>query len=452
MKRLRRALVALTALAAVCSLAAVASPPSKAPLIVVARLDTPVLPPTEGHLKRALQRAERDGATLLLVEMDTPGGSLEVTRGLVKLFLASRVPVVVYVTPKGGQASSAGAIIGLSAHVLAMAPGTNIGAAHPVTGAGTDIPGDMKDKLVNDTAAFARTIAEQRGRSVRWADEIIRHSVSASEKEAVRLDVADLIASSREDLLAKLDGRVVTTDGGQQVLRTAGARTEEQARTWLERLLLLISNPNVALLLGAVAMYGIITEVTNPGTIYPGVVGVIALLLALYSLSVLSVSATGVALLLLALLLFVVDVYAATHGILTGGGVIAFVFGAMMLFNDPVASSQLSLTVVITIGLLTGLFFSTIAAAAWRSQRRKAGSGPEMLVGSEGDARTQVNPTGMVFVAGSLWRATNVGEEPIAQGDPIVVVSREGLKLRVRRAAPSAAGPIYAAPGDGAAH
>jgi len=447
--RPRRALLALTLLTAFGCLAALAAPPASTPVVVVARLDTPVLPPTEGHLSRALREAERDGASCLLIEMDTPGGSLEVTRRLVQMFLSSPVPVVVYVSPKGAQAASAGAIIGLSAHVLAMAPGTNIGAAHPVSGGGEDIPGDMKDKVVNDTAAFARSIAEKRGRSVRWAEDIIRKSVSATETEAVRLDVADLVASNRAELLAKLDGRAVTTDAGRKVLRTAGARTEENEPTWLEKLLLLISNPNVALILGAVAMYGIITEVSNPGAIFPGVAGAIALLLALYSLSVLSVSATGAALLLLALVLFVVDVYAPTHGVLTAGGVIAFIFGAMMLFNDPVAGSQLSLTVVITIGLLTGLFFLTIVSAAWRSQRRRAGSGPETLEGREGDARTPVNPTGMVFVDGSLWSAENVGEEPIAQGDTIVVVSREGLKLRVRRAAPAAAEPIYAAPSDG---
>lgn len=413
---------------------------------VVMSMEGPIMPPTRDCFERALSRAVRQRSVLLLVEMNTPGGHGEAMRQIAQLILNAQVPVVVYVTPSGARAASAGAVIGLTAHVLAMAPSTNIGAAHPVLATGQDIPGAMKDKVINDMSAFIRTVAERRGKSVAWAEDIIRKSVSSTEKEALKLGIVDLVATDRGDLLRKLEGRRVTLgDGSKVVLRTANVRPVREDPTWVERLLLLLFDGNVALILGAVAFYGIIAEIQNPGSIFPGVVGSIALVLSLYSMSVLSVNAAGVALLILAAILFVVDVYAPTHGVLTAGGITAFVFGALMLFRDSTTGARVSLAVVIALALVTAGFFVFVVGSVIRSRRMPPGTGPESLIGARGEARTDLNPRGMVFVDGALWNAVNTDDAPVRTGDAIVVTGREGLVLRVRRVKEAQAEPVYRA-------
>jgi membrane-bound serine protease (ClpP class) len=412
-------------------------------VVMVAKIDGPILPPTKSYLERVLREAEAQNAVGLIIEMNTPGGLLESTRQICQLNLAAKVPVIVYVTPPGARAASAGAIIGLSAHILAMAPGTNIGAAHPVSSGG-NIEGDMRDKVTNDTAAFARTLAEKRGKSISWAEEIIRRSASSSETEAYKLRVADIIAADRGDLLRQLNGRRVQTADGVRTLATMNVRVDPIEPTWFEAFLLFLCNPNVALILGAIAMYGIITEISNPGAIFPGVAGVFALILSLYAMSVLSINAAGVALLLLALVLFVIDIYATTHGVLTVGGIIAFIAGALMLFGDTITGGpQVSLSVVVAIALVTAAFFGTIVASAWRTRLAPPGGGPEQMIGMRGEARTEVNPEGKVFADGAFWNALNVGTEPIHPGDTVIIEARDGLMLKVRRAAAPPAEPIY---------
>jgi len=412
-------------------------------LVIIATIDGPILSPTRDYLARALQRAEREGATCLLVEMNTPGGVGTAMREIAMFFLNAKVPVVVYVAPSGAQAASAGAIIGLAAHILAMAPGTNIGAAHPVMGTGGDIPGDMRAKVVNDLAAFARTIAERRGKSVQWAEGIIRKSISSTETEALRAKIADYVASNRADLFRQMNGRKVETSAGTKRLDTLNARTQEEHHSWVEAFLLFICNPNVALLLGTIGFFGIMAEIQNPGAIFPGVVGGICLILSLYALSVLSANVAGLALLLLALILFVVDVYATSHGVLTVGGVVAFIVGALMLFHDSEVGVRISLSVIITMALITAGFSTFILSTLWRGRHRPPGSGPETLIGKEATARTPINPNGKVFADGTFWNAVNVGVEPINSGDTVVIEGRDGLTLKVRRGRLPNAAPIY---------
>jgi membrane-bound serine protease (ClpP class) len=415
-------------------------------IFVLVRMDGPIMPPTKDCFARALKRAEEDRAELLLIEMNTPGGHGEAMREIAQLILNARTPVIVYVTPSGARAASAGAVIGLTANILAMAPSTNIGAAHPVMGTGGDIPGDMRDKVVNDMSAFLRTVAARRGKSADWAESIVRRSVASTETEALKAGVADLIAEDRNDLFRKLEGRKVKLgDGTERPLRTSGLRAQPVEYTWVERLLMVLFDGNVALILGAIAFYGIIAEVQNPGAIFPGVIGSIALVLSLYSMSVLSVNAAGVALLLLAGVLFIVDMYAPTHGILTAGGITAFVFGALMLFRDSSTGARVSLVVVLSLALVTAAFFIFVVSSVIKSRRMPPGTGPEALLGAQGKARTALSPEGKVFVDGAIWRAVNVGLDPIAEGDPVVVKARDGLMLKVVRAEATDPGPVYRA-------
>lgn len=411
--------------------------------IVVAAIDGPIMPPTRNYYERALRRAEREKAACLLVEMDTPGGRSDTMREIAQLNLTAQVPVVVYITPPGARAGSAGAVIALSAHILAMSPGTNIGAAHPVMGNGGDIDKDMRDKVTNDFAAFARSLARHRGKNEKWAEDIVRHSISSTETEALNLKIADLIARDRVDLIKQLDGRKVKLPAGEQILATHDAKTVEEPQSWGESFLHFLFDPNVALICWMLAIYGLIAELNHPGAILPGVVGAISLVLALFSMSVLSVNATGVALLILSVVLFIIDLYATTHGVLTAGGLIAFVAGALMLFNPASLGVTVSLPLVIALAILTALFFGVIVGAAIRIRRQPPGTGPETLLGKTGTAQTPLEPTGRVFADGAIWKAVNEGTEPVQKGDTIVIVGREGLTLRVRRSAPAPAEPIW---------
>ncbi len=435
----------LLALMGRCSLAQARA---SAPVVVVAQVRGPIMAPMRDYVTRSLAHAIDQNAECLLVEMDTPGGEMEATRSILKLLLNTRLPVVVYVTPRGARAASAGAMIGLAAHVLAMSPGTNIGAAHPVASGGADIPGDMKEKVVNDSAALMRTVAQMRGRSAKWAEDIVRKSISNSETEARALGVADIVAEDRGDLLRQLDGRVVKTTGGTRTLATLHAEVRTEELTWAEGLLMGLFNPNVALILVLIAAICIMTEFSSPGAIVPGVVGGIALLLAFYSFSVLSANGAGIALLLLSLGLFIADLYATTHGVLTAGGIVAFVSGALLLFSGSALGVEVSLVVVVTLAVVLAGFFGFVLAAIIRSHRRGPGGGPETLIGMQGEARTPVNPTGKVFVDGTHWTAVNIGMDPIRRGDAVTVESRDGLTLKVRRTEPPAAEPVYRSPSD----
>lgn len=391
----------------------------------------PIMPPTKDYLIGALHRAETNGAQCLIVQMDTPGGDGESMRDIAQAFLLSHIPVIVYVTPEGARAASAGAIIALSANIIAMTPGTNIGASHPVLEGGGNLPSDIRKKVTNDMAAFVRNLAEKRGKNPQLAEEFVLKSISLTANEAYDRKLVDIISPNLVDLLKQLNGRKTETYTGEKTMQTLNAKVVNVPLSPLQAALLFLFNPNVALILGVIAFYGIVTEISHPGAIFPGVAGSIALVLSLYALTALDANIAGVALLILAAVLFVLDVYAVTHGVLTVGGIICFVTGSLMLFNGSPEGVSPSLSVIITLALVSALFSIVVLGSALRLMKRPAGSGPETLIGKFTDARTDINPKGKIFLDGSYWSAVNVGEAPIHSGDQVKVVSREGLTIRV---------------------
>ncbi len=383
------------------------------------------------YLLRALNEAEKKNAGAFVVLLDTPGGELQATRDITSALLNSPIPTAVFVYPTGARAGSAGVFITISAHVAAMAPGTNIGAATPVAGDGSDIPQDMRKKVLNDTIAYARTIARQRGRNEEWVVKAVTEAASIPEDEAKKLGVIDLIASSPNDLLKQIDGRTVKLlDGKTLTLKTKDAPLQEIPMTWRERLLVFITHPNVFYFLFLLAFYGIITEIQNPGLIIPGVIGVISLLLALYAMSVLPVSALGVALLLLAFALFILELFTPTHGALTIGAIISFAIGSIILIQSDLPYFRVSLWLIGAMTVLTGGFFLFATYSGVRAQFRKKVSGQERLIGMVGQVRQKLDPIGQVFVDGTLWRAVAL-EPPVEEGTYVQVERVEGLTLYV---------------------
>ena len=398
---------------------------------IVARMTGIIGPSSARFMVEAIARAEERRAECVIIEMDTPGGLDESMRQIVKKIMTSKVPVVVYVAPSGSRAASAGVFITMAAHVAAMAPGTNIGAAHPVSiGLGAKVDSVMAGKMVNDAAAYARSIAGKRGRNTVWAEDAVRESVSISETEALKLRVIDLIAPSLEALLDSLDGREVAIEEKTVALHTKGAAIVEMKMSWSDRLLAVITNPNIAYVLFMLGLLGLYFELSTPGAVLPGVVGAICLILAFFAFQVLSVSYTGVLLIILAIVLFIVDVKAATHGALTVGGLVAMTFGSIMLFNDPDPALHASLQVIVPVVLVTGAFFVVGVYLSIRSLRKKPTTGGDALVGQEGDARTPIDgKDGKVFVAGAHWNAFSDVE--IAEGKRVRVVEVKGMSLKV---------------------
>jgi len=399
--------------------------------VFVARMDGIIGPSSAKYMVHAIERAEAKNAACIVFELDTPGGLEESMRTIVKKIMTSKVPVVVYVAPSGSRAASAGVFITVAAHVAAMAPGTNIGAAHPVAlGISGKIDSVMAGKVLNDAAAYIRSVAGERGRNAVWAEEAVRKSVSISETEALRLGVIDLIALSTEALLDTLDGRTVVVARAPVILRTRNAPVVVLAMGWSDRLLAVITNPNIAYILFMLGLLGLYFELSTPGAILPGVTGAISLILAFFAFQTLSVNYAGMLLIILAVVLFIVDVKAATHGALTVGGLVAMTIGSIMLFNDPDPSLHASLQVIIPVILVTGAFFAIGVALSLKALRRKPSSGDAALVGQEGDARTPTSKNGgRVFVAGTHWNAFSDAEIP--EGKSVRVVAVKGMTLKV---------------------
>jgi membrane-bound serine protease (ClpP class) len=439
-------------------------------------LDGAIHPGSSELLLDAIRDAEAENAAALLVVLDTPGGLLDSTREAVKGMLAAELPVVVYVAPSGARAASAGVFLTLAAHVAAMAPGTNIGAAHPVGIGGRDLApgeepepdrgagrddggardgaaeaaddssapagehrgGDLEAKAVNDAAAFARSLAARRGRNAEWAERSVRESVSATAEEALELGVVDLLADGERDLLRALDGRVVRLPSGPHAMSTAGAAVVEVRKGLRFRVLDAIANPNVAFVLFLLGMYGLFFELANPGAIVPGVIGGISLLLALFAFQALPVNTVGVLLLALAVVLFLAEIKVVSHGILTIGGAVAFLLGATLLFESPEPALRVSWAVILPALLLTVGFFVFALGAALRARRARPTTGREGLVGSVASVRVPFEPVpgaaaeyrGKVALRGELWNA--VSAEPAAGGERVEVVAADGLTLRVR--------------------
>lgn len=399
--------------------------------VVVARMEGIISPASAAYMVHAIERAEARDACCIVFELDTPGGLDESMRAIVKKILTARVPVVVYVAPSGSRAASAGVFITLAAHVAAMAPGTNIGAAHPVAiGASGPVDSVMAGKMLNDAAAYIRSIAAERGRNAAWAEDAVRKSVSISESEALRLRVIDLVSASTGALLDTLDGRAVTVAGASATLRTKGAPVVSVAMGWSDRLLAVIANPNIAYILFMLGVLGLYFELSVPGAVLPGVIGAISLILAFFSFQALSVNYAGVLLIVLAIVLFILEVKVASYGVLTAGGLIAMAIGSIMLFNNPDPALRVSLRVIIPAIVVVGAFFIVGVVLSIRALRKRPTIGDVSLIGQEGDARTPIGPAGgRVFVAGAHWNAVSATE--IAEGRKIRVVGVKGMTLTV---------------------
>jgi membrane-bound serine protease (ClpP class) len=417
-------------------------------IVTVLTLAGEIDPITARYVERGLDRARRDGAALAVIELDTPGGLGTSMDQIVARILASPVPVAVYVWPPGARAASAGVFIAMAAHVAAMAPGTHIGAAHPVDSRGGDIAGAMGVKILNDTAAKLAALADLRGRSTDWPDRAVRKSMSLTDSQAVTQHVVDLSEGTLGDLLAAVDGRTVKTPAGPVVLHTAAAEVRRFRMSFIDWILGFLVNPDVAYILLVIGIFGIIFEISSPGAIAPGVAGAIALILAFTSFGSLPTNVGGIVFILLAVVLFIVDIKAPTHGILTAGGVIAFVLGSFLLFPPwrgggspvPAAPGLPALPVVRvspgTIAVMTVLvvgFFVFVIGKGISAHARRVSFGSEALTGAAGFAITAVAPEGLVQVGGEQWSA-RTEESPIATGERVQVIGRDGLRLIVRRA------------------
>src|ERR1700758_1788245 len=396
-------------------------------------IDGAIGPATASYISRSIEEAKTQNVQCLVIQLNTPGGLLDSTQKIVQSFLGSPVPLVVYVAPTGATATSAGCFITLAANIAAMAPATTIGAAHPVSIGGFPSGGEekpdetMKQKLENFSVSYMETIAGKRQRNVEWAKSAVKESASITAQKALQLKVIDVIASDMSDLLQKLNGRVV--DG--KPLNTSGAQLTEIKMSPAERVFQKLWRPEVMFILMLVAIYGIIGELTTPGAILPGVVGAIALILALYLAAILPVNVTGLVLIALALLLFIFDVYAPTHGVLTAGGIISFLIGSLMLFNRADPLFRLSLSYIIPATLVTAAFFIFVIGKGLRAQRMPVKSGTETMVGRTVTALTPIDSLGgRIFVEGEYWRA--ISDTPIAKEQPVEIAGVQGLTLKVK--------------------
>ncbi|HEX5398451.1 MAG TPA: nodulation protein NfeD [Verrucomicrobiae bacterium] len=395
------------------------------------KIDGAIGPATASYVSRALEVAAAQQDECLIIELDTPGGLLDSASEIVHDFYDSKVPTVVYVAPPPARAGSAGVFITMAADVAAMAPHTRIGAAHPVelgtTGQVEETSPTMKTKIENDTATFAQSIADKRHRNAAWAMASVRESVSITAEEALKTNVIDLIAANIPDLLKQLDGRKV----GDQTLHTANASVVEIPMSAWEHFSQLFLRPEVMFILMLLVIYGFIGELSSPGAILPGVVGAVALILVLYMSAILPVNIAGLVLIGLAILLFVADIFATTHGVLTAGGIIAFFLGALMLFNHAGPGYSLSLRWIIPGTVVTALFFIFVVGKGVGAQFRPVRAGRETMVGKVVNAKSRIDSQGgRVFIEGELWNA--VSETPVETGQPVEVIGLEGLTLKVK--------------------
>ena len=399
--------------------------------VMVAKVSSSINPVTADFLSTAIERAEKEKAALLVLELDTPGGLDSAMRQMVQEIIRTPVPVAVYVYPSGARAASAGVLITLAADIAAMAPGTNIGAAHPVGIGGGGMDNTMAKKVENDAAAYARSLAEKKGRNGDWAEKAVRESASLTATDAKKQNVIDLVAPALPDLLSAIDGRVIEKDGKTITLRTKGASVTRIPMGMRHRVLSALADPNIAYILMMIGIYGIFFELSNPGAVFPGIVGGIALILGFYSLQTLSASYAGFLLIALALILFILEIKIASHGALTIGGIISLVLGSLMLFRSSVDPYlRISWSVILLMVGVSALFFGTVVTLAVRSQLRKPATGSEGMIGETGVAMGDFTGKGKVFVVGELWDAEC--SLPLRKGEKVTVVERREMTLVVR--------------------
>ncbi len=400
------------------------------------KLNGTINPVTADYIHDAIEKGTKENAECLIIQLNTPGGLLQSTRDIVSDILGSEVPVIVYVSPGGSQSGSAGVFVTLAAHIAAMAPGTNIGAAHPVS-LQSGMDSIMSEKVTNDAAAFIRSIAEKRHRSMGWAENAVRMSFSYTETEALQDSAIDLIAKNERDLLNKIDGRKVEVASGEKTLHTKDAVIETYEMGLVEKILNLLSDPNIAYILFLLGLYGILFELYNPGSILPGIVGVISLILAFYSMHSLPINFAGLALIIFGIILFLLEIKIASHGLLAIGGTISLLLGSLMLIR---ASSSLELVgisrvVIVSATAITALFFLFVVGAGLKAQRRKVETGIEGLIGQIGETIDLLDPLGTVKIQGEIWKAESLSGK-IDAGEKIKVSGLKDLKLYVEKIDP----------------
>jgi len=405
------------------------------------QIDGVINPVSARFIVEAVDHAEDENAEALLIEMDTPGGLLEATRDIVQRFLIADVPVIVYVSPAGARAGSAGTFITLAAHIAAMAPGSNIGAAHPVTVGGGGMPGGgepdstsksvMNDKMTNDAAAMIRSIAEERGRNVEWAEKAVRESASITATDALKLDVIDLIASDVDSLLLAVNGVTVELKEREIVLDTENSSIERFEMDWRQRLFDKLSDPNIAYIFMMFGMYGIMFELYNPGSIFPGVIGAICLLLAFMAFQTLPLNIVGILLIVLGIILLILEVKVTSFGMLSVGGAICLFLGSTMLIDTDVPALKISLGVIVPTVIATVAFALFAVGMGLKAQSKRVTTGRKGIIGEVGETLTDLDPKGQVFVAGEYWKAKASGT--IEKGTEIKVTAIDGMILQVEK-------------------
>lgn len=400
--------------------------------VKVIKVEGVINPVASEYISKGIEEASKEEAECLIIELDTPGGLDTSMRDIIKRIFSSEVPVVVYVYPSGSRAASAGVFIMLAANVAVMAPGTNIGAAHPVSIGGTmDTLSVMNEKIVNDAVAFIKTIAEKRERNSEWAEDAVRKSVSITETEALEKNVIDFVCPNLDSLLKIIDGMELETIFGNKKISTKEASISRLAMTWRHKLLDIISNPNIAYLLMMLGMYGVLFELYSPGTILPGVVGGICLILAFFAFQTLPINFAGLLLILFAVVLFIAEIKVTSYGLLSVGAVISLTLGSIMLIKSPLPFLQISLKVILPIVVVTVLFFLFAVFMVAKSQMKKPVTGAEGLVGEIGVANSTINPEGDIYIHGEIWTAES--DEKIEKGEKVEILSVAHLKVKVRK-------------------
>ncbi|ACO04011.1 MAG TPA: nodulation protein NfeD [Persephonella sp.] len=399
--------------------------------VVTGQWNAPVTPVMSDYVKRVIHKAEVEKADAVIIMIDTPGGLDTSMREIIKTIMNSSVPVVVYVYPPGSRAASAGAIITVSADIAAMSPSTNIGSASPVQMGGKDIEETMKKKIINDMVAFVKGIAKEKGRNEKIIVKMVTESINLTAEEALKKNVIDIIATDLDDLLNKIEGRTVKKHGKEIKISLKDKKIVKVEKSLKEKILTILTNPTVAYLLLMIGFYGIFFELYNPGSLIPGILGTISLLLALYSLNIIDVNWLGVLLIAAGVLFFILEVITPTFGALALSGVIAILFGSLILTDPDSPYGDISLKIIIPVVAFSALFFLTVAYLGLKAQRRKTETGMEGMIGMIGKAETDIDPEGKVFIAGEIWNAYS--EEPIKKGENVKVVSVKGLRLKVER-------------------
>jgi membrane-bound serine protease (ClpP class) len=401
--------------------------------IYTIRIQGAIQPPVAGFVVESIAKAEKEGGEALVILMDTPGGLDTSMREIVKGIMDSSIPVIVYVYPSGARAASAGSIILLASHVAAMAPGTNVGAAHPVTIGKEKVDKEMMTKVVKDAEAYVRSIAAQRGRNVELAAKFVKESASITANDALEKNIVNIVAENVDELLAKADGKTAETKKGKVTLRLKGKKVVEIEMPFKYTFLSYLSDPNVAYLLMMLGMYGILFEIYSPGAIFPGVVGGISIILALYAFQTIPISFAGVFLILLGVLFFILELKVISHGVLGIAGIVSIVLGSVMLIDVPKSVLAISWKSILAVAVLSGIFFFGVLSYAIKAQLSKVKTGKEGLVGERGVARSDVpvGGEGKVLVHGELWKAKS--EESIGRGEKVVVTGVDGLVLIVKK-------------------